>query len=104
MICRQWGRQRKIAEQVAGARESEHDQRSIASGLYHVTSAVLLAWEASRMHDNWRRLALAHLVIMHKLLPSDPLAPPGCDVTVLQALLSETPMSRDQASRLLTHE
>jgi acyl-CoA dehydrogenase len=91
------------AELVAASKEREHDVRLIASALYNITSAVLLAWEASRIEDDWRRLALAHLVIEHKLLPRDPLMPAGADSATLQTLLTERPMSRDEAMRLLSH-
>ncbi len=89
------------AERAAASHEAEQAVRLLASALYNITSAVLLAWEASRMQDNWRRLALAHLVAVHKLLPRDPLAAAQVDEPLLQALLSEGPMSHDQALQLL---
>ncbi|GGF19701.1 oxidoreductase [Aliidongia dinghuensis] len=46
--------------------------RQAASALYHVTSAAALAWEADRL-DHPRRLALARLVLRHRVLPRDPL-------------------------------
>lgn len=92
------------AAQMADDKENEHDARLIASALYHATSAVLLAWEASRIEGDRRRLALAHLVIAHKLLPQDPLEPVESDVTALRALLSEAPMSDEQAAALIPRE
>ncbi len=89
------------AERAAVSREAEQAVRLLASALYNVTSAILLAWEASRMQGDWRRLALANLVAVHKLLPRDPLTAAEIDDVLLQALLSEAPMTRDQALQLL---
>lgn len=47
--------------------------RQAASALYHVTSAVAMAWEAAATHDP-ARLAMAELVLRHRVLPRDPLA------------------------------
>ncbi|MGO4578393.1 acyl-CoA dehydrogenase family protein [Cupriavidus sp. 2TAF22] len=47
--------------------------RQAASGLYHVTSAVAMAWEAGRIGSE-RRMRLAQLVLVHRVLPQDPLA------------------------------
>ncbi|EHP41164.1 acyl-CoA dehydrogenase [Cupriavidus basilensis OR16] len=47
--------------------------RQAASGLYHVTSAAAMAWEAGRI-GSVRRMRLAQLVLLHRVLPQDPLA------------------------------
>ncbi len=47
--------------------------RQAASALYHAASAIAMAWEAARLDDP-RRLALARMVLTHRLLPRDPLA------------------------------
>jgi alkylation response protein AidB-like acyl-CoA dehydrogenase len=65
---------------VAGDRDREEDVRRAASALYHLTSAVFLAWEDGRLgrHDpalRGARADLARRVIEHRLAPSDPLAP-----------------------------
>ncbi len=52
--------------------------RQAASGLYHVTSAAALAWEATRLADP-RRHALARMVLRHRVLPRDPLDAGGAD-------------------------
>ncbi|MDN3516548.1 acyl-CoA dehydrogenase family protein [Aquisalimonas lutea] len=88
------------AEQVAADEGAEPDVRAVATGLYNVTAAVLMAWEASRVEGDWRRLALAQLVMTHKLLPRDPWASAPEDPDALRALLDETPMARDQALQL----
>jgi acyl-CoA dehydrogenase len=46
--------------------------RQAASALYHVTSAVAMAWEAGRI-GSVRRMRLAQLVLVHRVLPQDPL-------------------------------
>ena len=48
--------------------------RQAASALYHVTSAAGMAWEAAQLHDP-ARLAMAGMVLRHRVLPRDPLAP-----------------------------
>ena len=47
--------------------------RRAASALYHLTSAVAMAWEASQS-GSAERMTLARLVLRHRLQPSDPLA------------------------------
>jgi alkylation response protein AidB-like acyl-CoA dehydrogenase len=46
--------------------------RQAASVIYHVTSAAAMAWEAVQLGDP-DRLALAGLVLRHRVLPRDPL-------------------------------
>lgn len=47
--------------------------RQAASALYHVTTAVAMCWEAGRIGKP-QRLALAQLVLRHRLEPKDPFA------------------------------
>jgi hypothetical protein len=47
--------------------------RQAASALYNVTSAATLAWEAAATRDP-ARLAMAEMVMRHRVLPRDPLA------------------------------
>jgi hypothetical protein len=64
-----------FAREVAGKSENEADARRATSLLYHVASAVALAWEAHRIHDmrgDARRLLLSRLVVDHRVSPSDP--------------------------------
>jgi alkylation response protein AidB-like acyl-CoA dehydrogenase len=61
-----------LAAKVAGSR-SEASARRSASALYHVTTAIGLAHEAAACGVP-RRLALARMVLKHRLLPRDPLA------------------------------
>ena len=60
--------------EVAVANGGEALARRAASALYHTTTAVAMAWESSRMGTPDRQ-HLARLVLQHRLLPQDPLAP-----------------------------
>jgi hypothetical protein len=48
--------------------------RQAASALYHCTSAIAMAWEATGT-GSAARLRWAQLVLLHRVLPRDPLAP-----------------------------
>ena len=56
-------------------RDGDSRARTVASGLYHATSACLLTAEGAVLGDP-KRSALADLVIRHKLMPQDPLSHP----------------------------
>jgi acyl-CoA dehydrogenase len=82
--------------------DAEHNARQAASALYYVAAAIFMAWEAARMAPDYRRLALAHLVMRHKLMPVDPLvAEDAPDFDLQRRLLSEQPMALEDAMRLL---
>ncbi|HEX4860663.1 MAG TPA: acyl-CoA dehydrogenase family protein, partial [Rhizomicrobium sp.] len=64
-----------FAREVAAREENESEARRATSLLYHVASAVALAWEGGRIHEmrgDARRLLLSRLVIDHRVSPSDP--------------------------------
>src|ERR1700722_7415736 len=64
-----------FAREVAARTDNEAEARRATSLLYHVASAVALAWEGGRIHDtrgDARRLLLSRLVIDHRLSPGDP--------------------------------
>jgi acyl-CoA dehydrogenase len=64
-----------FAREVAAKADNEAEARRATSLLYHVASAVQLAWEAQRidaMRGDARRLLLSRLVIDHRVTPSDP--------------------------------
>ncbi|MCY1314198.1 hypothetical protein D9M70_648140 [compost metagenome] len=91
---------RTMAE-VAAERRNEQ-VRQAGSALYHIATAIFMAWEAQRLAPDYRRLALALLVARHKLLPRDPLNPSAEPASALLAPLSaEAPMSLDEALQLL---
>src|SRR5712672_1996540 len=64
-----------LAREVAGGADSENEARRATSLLYHVASAVALAWEGGRIHErrgDARRLLLSRLVIDHRVAAGDP--------------------------------
>jgi alkylation response protein AidB-like acyl-CoA dehydrogenase len=81
------------AHDVANSPNRDRETRQIASALYNIASAVILAWESSRIAGRDNRLALALLVLTHKLQPRDPVAPPADDAQLLADLLSDAPIS-----------
>jgi acyl-CoA dehydrogenase len=100
---------RLIARALAFARDTAacNDHRAMrraASALYNATSAVLLAAEGARIGEaqgDWGRVALAALVVRHKLTPSDPLADAsGEEESFAEALIEGRPVDRDTASRV----
>ncbi len=64
-----------LAQRTADATGGQSDAaaRTAASALYHLSSAIAMAWEAGRC-GSARRMRIAQLVIRHRLLPQDPLA------------------------------
>lgn len=87
---------------VANAND-EFDVRQAASALYHITTAVVMAWEAGKMGTDWQRLAWAHLVLQHKLNSKQPLQAnkQAAQAEALQALLAQQPLSLALAMSLL---
>ena len=55
-----------------------------------------MAWEAERLDDP-RRLVLARMVLRHRVLPRDPLAPDDPDAADLQDLLADLGAAADAA-------
>jgi len=62
-----------FATEVAAREENEDWARVAAGALYHMTSAVLMAWEASRA-NNGKRLLLSRMILEHRLSAEDPTA------------------------------
>jgi hypothetical protein len=80
--------------------------RQAASALYHATTAAFMACEAARVSRStvdYRRLALAHLLVRNKLLPRDPLALDARDANAaaLRALVEEQALPLADAMQLL---
>jgi alkylation response protein AidB-like acyl-CoA dehydrogenase len=97
----------RFARTVAGSSENEGEARRATSLLYHVASAVALAWEGSRIHEargDARRLLLSHLVIEHRLSGGDPfhLADDGKARAVTDLLLGERAAGMAEVGELLT--
>jgi hypothetical protein len=64
-----------FAREVAGRADNEAEARRATSLLYHVASAVQLAWEAGRieaLRGDARRLLLSRLVVDHRFTSGDP--------------------------------
>jgi acyl-CoA dehydrogenase len=94
----------EFARKVAGHSESE--ARRATSLLYHVASAVVLAWEAGRIHQmrgDARRLLLSRLVIDHRLSAGDPfrLADDGQQRAITDLLLGERAVGIVEVGELL---
>jgi acyl-CoA dehydrogenase len=95
-----------FAREVATRSENETEARRATSLLYHVASAVALAWEASRIHEmrgDARRLLLSRLVIDHRLTYGDPfrLTDEGQQRAITDLLLSERAVGMSEAGELL---
>ncbi|ABE29973.1 hypothetical protein DR64_683 [Paraburkholderia xenovorans LB400] len=95
----------RACDALAGVADSGRDEwvRQAGTALYHATTAVLMACEGVRLAPDYRRLALAHLVVRHKLLPSDPLAlqPEQDESEVIDALVKGRSVTLVQALQLL---
>lgn len=63
----------RAAQVAAGGAAGEAAARQVASALYHLSTAVAMAWEAGRIGCP-RRMRLAQWTLRQRLLPQDPLA------------------------------
>jgi acyl-CoA dehydrogenase len=64
-----------FAERVAAEPALEASARQVASSLYHIASAILMAWEAAQPRVDARRGLYARFVLDHRLGAQDPLEP-----------------------------
>ncbi|WP_227492474.1 acyl-CoA dehydrogenase family protein [Brevibacterium sp. CFH 10365] len=74
--------------------------RQLATAAYNLVTAVIMAWEGTRVgadRGDWSRLVTASLVLRHKLMPQNPLVPVVEDDAVLDALIDDVGLSRDEA-------
>jgi acyl-CoA dehydrogenase len=86
------------ALELHGDGSAEWRVRQVASATYHVLSAVVLAWEGTRIAESsgdWTRVAYATLVLEHRVLPQDPFSPPEDDAELLRRLIEGEPVDRD---------
>ncbi|KAA1006541.1 DNA alkylation response protein [Paraburkholderia panacisoli] len=95
----------RACDALARVADSGRDEwvRQAGSALYHASTAVLMACEGVQLAPDYRRLALAHLVVRHKLMPSDPLdlhTVPD-DIAVIDALVDGREVTLDEALQLL---
>jgi hypothetical protein len=96
-----------FARQVASRADNEADARRATSSLYHVASAVALAWEGGRIHakrGDARRLLLSRLVVDHRLNPQQPfgLTDDRVERSIAEHLLGERDAGITEISELLT--
>jgi acyl-CoA dehydrogenase len=95
-----------FAREVASNSDNEADARRATSLLYHVASAVSLAWEAGRiqqMRGDARRLLLSRLVVDHRVSAGDPfrLAVDATQRTITDWLLGERAVGMTEVGELL---
>jgi acyl-CoA dehydrogenase len=64
-----------FVERVAAEPTLEANARHAASALYHVTSAILMTWEAAQPAADARRALYARFVLEYRLNAQDPLEP-----------------------------
>jgi len=95
-----------FAREVADRTDNEADARRATSLLYHVASAVALAWEGGRIHEtrgDARRLLLSRMVIDHRVSASDPFRPTENNVqrAITGHLLGERAVGMAEVGELL---
>ena len=95
-----------LARKVASDGDSEAEARRATSVLYHVATAVTLAWEAQQTYErrgDARRLLFSRLVLDHRLSAPDPfdLQSGAREAAFADALLSDAPVSQTRAAELL---
>jgi acyl-CoA dehydrogenase len=95
-----------FAREVALRSENEAEARRATSLLYHVASAVALAWEAGRIHErrgDARRLLLSRLVIDHRVSAGDPfkLGDNAAQRAIADLLLGERAVGMAEVSELV---
>jgi acyl-CoA dehydrogenase len=89
-----------FASEAASSAENEDWARAAASALYNMTSAVLMAWEASQTATG-RRLLLSRMILDHRLSPEDPLSIRDThrDHRASELLLGDNPIPIESASQ-----
>ena len=93
-----------FAQAVAGDPGSEVEARRATSALYHAASAVNLAWEAHRIHEDRgdaRRLLLSSLVVEHRLSARDPLVAGADEARLVERLLDDARVPMAEAATLI---
>jgi alkylation response protein AidB-like acyl-CoA dehydrogenase len=94
-LVRATARAAAAAAAEAGA-SGELLARQVGSALYHLTTAVAMAWEAGGMRSA-RRMRLAQLVLRQRLLPQDPLGGDDSEPAWLPRLLDPADDDADVA-------
>src|SRR5271155_4139958 len=96
-----------FAREVAARTDNEAEARRATSLLYHVASAVALAWEGGRIHamrGDARRLLLSRMVIDHRIAAGDPFRLTENDASraITSHLLGERDVSMAEVGELLS--
>src|SRR3954451_764287 len=96
-----------FAREVAGRTDNEAEARRATSLLYHVASAVALAWEGGRiqqMRGDARRLLLSRLAIDHRVSQNDPfrLTESAAQRAITGHLLGERAIGMAEVGELLS--
>jgi alkylation response protein AidB-like acyl-CoA dehydrogenase len=95
-----------FAREVASRADNEGDARRATTSLYHVASAVTLAWEGAwidQMRGDARRLLLSRLVLDHRLASGDPFRVTGntAQGAIASLLLGERSAGMAEVGELL---
>ncbi|MFY9957364.1 acyl-CoA dehydrogenase family protein [Bradyrhizobium sp.] len=95
-----------FAREVASRADNEAEARRATSLLYHVASAVALAWEGGRIHErrgDARRLLLSRLVVDHRISAGDPfrLTENATQAAIASHLLGERPVGIVEVGELV---
>ena len=86
------------ASAAAGAGDAgEVLARQVGSSLYHLTTAIAMAWEAGGIGSG-RRMRLAQLVLRQRVLPQDPLGGDTAEPAWMPALLDPAQDEPDVAA------
>ena len=95
----------EFAHETASTGNEAH-ARQAATGLYYACAAALLADEGTQLGEQGdaRRQLIAFLAYVHRLAPRDPLrrVTAAFETEFADALLPETPLAPDAATRILT--
>jgi acyl-CoA dehydrogenase len=96
-----------FAREVASRTDNEAEARRATSLLYHVASAVVLAWEGGRIHEmrgDARRLLLSRMAIDHRVAASDPfrLTENSAQRAITSHLLGERAVGMAEVGELLS--
>lgn len=91
------------ADSVARDAALETEARRASSALYHVASAILLAWEGSRPGPDARRALVSRFVLEHRLAPTDPLKADDAkwEAPAIAMVLGDAPVRATAVSALL---
>jgi acyl-CoA dehydrogenase len=95
-----------FARVVAAHTENEAEARRATSLLYHVASAVALAWEGGRIYEmrgDARRLLLSRMVVDHRIADNDPfrLAENSAQRAIIDHLLGDRAVGMAEVGELI---